>query len=363
METEQTTASMTETPTSPSPSNPPDADAKATTNPLYWVRAAIAGVLMGIANLIPGVSGGTMILAVGLYEDFIESVAAVTALRFTARRLAFLAVVGGFAAGSIVGLAAVILSLLFHYPIAMFALFIGLTLGGAPLLAREIRPLRVDVALSAGLGLALMIGIALLKPGGGFPHGMAMDFVSGVVGATTMVLPGISGSYMLLVLDQYDRVVGAVSEMKDALSARNMELLTAALKTVVPVGIGAVLGVIALSHLLKFLLARYHRVTVGVLLGILLGSVVGLWPFSQAPGKKALEKQESAALHQYADDWGIEGADTIQDHDALVQHILTNWTSRTTSPFTPTRIGLAAAMVVVGFMTTLGLSRLQRPTS
>jgi putative membrane protein len=177
---------------------------------LGMIRTAIAGVLMGIANLIPGVSGGTMILAMGLYQEFIDSVADVTALRITVRRVVFLGLVVVFAGGSIVVLAGVILYLLFHYPEAMFALFIGLTLGGAPLLFRELRPLRADAVVAIAIGLALMVGIALLGTGGGYPQNTAMDFVSGVVGSTTMVLPGISGSYMLLVLGQYDRIVGAV---------------------------------------------------------------------------------------------------------------------------------------------------------
>ena len=101
---------------------------------LTGVRAGIAGLLMGIANLIPGVSGGTMILAMGLYEEFIDSIADLTALRFSRRRIVFLGIIGLSAAGAILGLAGVILYLLFHHTIAMFALFIGLTLGGAPLL-------------------------------------------------------------------------------------------------------------------------------------------------------------------------------------------------------------------------------------
>lgn len=306
------------------------------------LRAAIAGVLMGIANLIPGVSGGTMILAMGVYEEFIDSVAEITSLRFRWRRIVFLAIVGGGAVASIVLLAGVILYLLFHHLAAMYALFIGLTLGGAPLLARSLRPVRADAVVATLAGLVLMVGIVLLKSGGKLPYNMGMDFVDGVVGATTMVLPGISGSYMLLVMGQYERVVGAVSDMN--------------LRIIVPVGVGAVLGIIGLSNLLKILLHRFHRPTVGVLLGILLGSVLGLWPFGQEPSEKALERQSPAALRAFAQRWQIPGVSQIADAQ-LATYIDANWKSRARTKPSAREIAAVIALIAAGFAATYALSR------
>ncbi len=324
------------------------------------VRAGIAGVLMGIANLIPGVSGGTMILAMGLYEEFIDSVAELSALRISTRRVLFLGIVGGFAACSIVGLAGAILYLLFHHTVAMFALFIGLTLGGAPLLLRSIRPLRADVVVAALVGIALMLGVFFLKGARGFPHNMGMDFVSGVVGSTTMVLPGISGSYMLLVMDQYDRVVGAVRDLKDGISRRDLADLKASLTVVVPVGIGAVIGIVALSNLLKLLLRRCQRATVGVLLGILLGSVLGLWPFTQSVGEKAMEGRSLDELRAYGEQHAIPGFDAITDKDALIAHLTDPEIESQASagPIGAADAALALVMVLVGCLGTFGLSRL-----
>ena len=332
---------------------------------MLGIRAAIAGVLMGIANLIPGVSGGTMILAMGLYEEFIGSVADISALRFSWRRVLFIGIVGGCAVMSIVGLAGVILYLLFHQTVAMFSLFIGLTLGGAPLLYRSLKPLRVDAIVAIVAGLALMVGVVMLRGGQGFPHNMAMDFTSGVVGSTTMVLPGISGSYMLLVMDQYDRVVGSVRDMKDALKARDMSALKSALMVVVPVGIGAVIGIVALSNILKILLRRFHRPTVGALLGILLGSVLGLWPFSQSVGEKALEDRPIEEIQAYATRWQIPDAAGITDKEQLIAHVLDRevWAQRTQPAMTGGSIGLSVVFVVIGFGATFALSRLGRDSS
>ncbi len=327
--------------------------------PRVTIRAGVAGVMMGIANLIPGVSGGTMILAMGLYQEFIESVADVTALRFSWRRVIFLGIVGGFAAGAIVLLAGAILYLLFQHTITMFALFIGLTLGGAPLLFKSLRPVRADVVVAVLAGLGVMVGVFLLKGGAGFPHNMGMDLVSGVVGSTTMVLPGISGSYMLLVMDQYDRVIGSVRDLKDAVQGQDGRALKASLRVVVPVGVGALLGIAILSNVLKILLRRFRRVTVGVLLGVLLGSVIGLWPFAQSVGEKALEARSFEEVHEYARRWQVPGAEAIGDKARLIEHLTggEDWVRRTTPPVTARTAGLAFLMVAAGFAATFALSR------
>lgn len=340
--------------------------------PLRLLRLAIAGVLMGIANLIPGVSGGTMILAMGIYQEFIDSVAAITRFRFTLRAIFFLAVVGAFAAGAIVGLAGVILHLLFHYPIGMFSLFIGLTLGGAPLLYRRLQPLRADAVIAICVGFGLMVAVFFLKQDGGWPTNTLMDFVSGIVGATTMVLPGVSGSYMLMVMGQYERVISAVDEFKAGLLAVNWPVMQAALAIIVPVGVGAMLGIIGLSNLLKLLLHRFARPTIGVLLGILLGSVVGLWPFGKPPGEKALERRQLVELYNFVERWEIPGVaalpadlnpDLIEEaerdrmSEALGIAILREWPNRGRSGYSWDRYALALAAVVAGFCITFALSR------
>lgn len=292
-------------------------------SPGRLIQTAIGGMLMGVANLIPGVSGGTMILAMGLYEEFIDSVADVTALRFSARRIVFLGVLGTCAAGAVVVLSSVILYLLFAYSSLMFALFIGLTLGGTPTLLKMIGRVTGPVVIATVAGIAVMVLIALAGRGAEMPRNTGMDLVSGVVGSTTMVLPGISGSYMLLVLNQYDRVIGAVDDLR--------QQDWSALWVMGPVGIGGVIGIVGLSNLLKFLLHRYEKVTLGFLLGMLLGSVLGLWPFGRPPTEKILEKRSDQELLAYAEGLGIEGAKGLSKHE-LAEHILIAWHLETLPP-------------------------------
>lgn len=313
--------------------------------PLRALRIAVAGFLMGVANLIPGVSGGTMVLAMGIYQEFIDSVADVTALRFSTRRIVFLGILGVCALLAIKGLAAVILYLLFHYPVAMYALFIGLTLGGAPVLLQSLRPLRADVIVAAGVGIGAMVAMLFLREGGAFPHGTMMDGVAGVIGAMTMVLPGVSGSYVLLVMGQYERVIGAVKDLDWRILA--------------PVAVGAVVGIIGLAHLLKLLLHRCPRATMGVLLGILLGSVIGLWPFGKPPGLKALEDARVEDLRTFVEHWQIPELEQVADEELPVR-IIEGWDSRQRSSYSPASVIGASVAVVIGFLLTGLLGRKKR---
>ena len=306
-------------------------------------KTAFGGILMGVAMLIPGVSGGTMILAAGLYNEFIDSVADVTAFRFSRRRIVFLVVLGGFAAGSIFGLASIILYLLFHYDSVMYALFIGMTLGGAPILARSLGRVSVSTVAAVACGLAVMIAVVLARDHAAVPQSTVVDVLAGLVAATTMVLPGISGSYMLLIMDQYERIVGAVRDLNFAI--------------IVPVGIGAVAGVVLLSNVLKLLLRRFQRATIGFLLGMLLGSVIGLWPFGRMPSDDALNNRSPAELMQFAERRGIDVPQDVSS-DALAGHILRHWSADSTlDPYAPMTVGLASLAACAGFMATYSMSR------
>lgn len=249
-------------------------------SPIPFVRLSLTSLFMGLANLVPGVSGGTMVLALGLYDDFIGSVADVSRLRIRLRPLVVLGILFGGAALTILLFSSLIQGLMETRLPAMLGLFIGMTLGGAPALWKELQPLRPTSAAAATAGIAVMAVIAFaLRPGTIDPNFLFL-FIGGIVGSATMILPGVSGSYMLLVLGLYLPIIGGISDIKDALSARDVSLFMAkAVEIALPVGIGVAVGIVALSNLLKFCLDRFHATTLGFLLGLLLGSVLGLYPF------------------------------------------------------------------------------------
>ncbi len=266
--------------------------------PLPVVRSIVGGVLMGLANLVPGVSGGTMILVTGLYDEFITAIADVTRFRITKRNLLFLAIVGGTAGVAIVALAGTLSRVVTLHRSAMFSLFIGLTLGGAPMLARMIKRFNASSAVGLAIGIAVMIGIALSQTEpvdreairaavaeGRFvvTPNYPRDVASGVLGISAMVLPGISGAYMLLVLDRYETILAAIAEAKRfVFSPQDRSASTSFLHVIIPTAIGAVFSLVLLSNLLKWALRRHEKPMLGFLLGILLGSVVGIWPFDAA---------------------------------------------------------------------------------
>ena len=260
---------------------------------------------MGLANLVPGISGGTMLLAAGVYPQFIEGIAEVTTLRFRARNLALLGAIGGAAAIGIVSLAGLIKGLVIDHRWVMFSLFIGLTLGGVPVVWRLLRPATASAIAGCLGGILLMAIMALVQPGaaGAGSEGRAygMLFGAGLAGASAMILPGISGGYLLLILGQYLTILGAIDEAKVALgSGPDWPKLTEAMHVFVPVGIGVIAGVVLISNLVKLLLARYEKATLGTLLGLLLGAVLGLWPFQQGvtpePGVLIKGREMTAVL-------------------------------------------------------------------
>jgi len=250
-------------------------------------RSVIGGAFMGLANLVPGISGGTMLLAVGIYPQFISGVAEVSTLKFRPKVVLMLACVVGAAGLAIAGFAGIIGNLLDRHQWAMYCLFIGLTLGGAPLLWRMLRPLDITVATSAAIAVGLMAILVLTNPerigsqATPGPAAYAMLAVAGFSGGAAMILPGLSGAYLLLVLGQYRAIVDAVALAADGARTGDWVAALYTLHVLVPVALGVGLGVVGVSTLVRKLLANYERATLGFLLGLLCGAVIGLWPFNE----------------------------------------------------------------------------------
>ncbi len=249
-------------------------------------RGMMGGVLMGLANLVPGISGGTMLVAAGVYQEFINAIAEITTLRFRLRSMILLGSVGISAGLAILLLAGWVKGLVVDHRWLMYSLFIGLTLGGVPVVWKMIK--RPDRAtwIGAALGLLGMSVLALFQSsgnaGGGSNEGILMMWLAGVVAAGAMILPGISGGYLFLIMGVYVPILGAIDQLKLALKAGDIgAVMGPGLNVILPVGIGVVIGVAVVSNLLKRLLDRYESGTLGVLLGLLVGAVVGLWPFQQ----------------------------------------------------------------------------------
>ncbi len=240
---------------------------------------------MGLANLVPGISGGTMLLAAGIYPKFIEAIADITRFRFRFQSILVLGCIVAAAGMGILLLAGTLKDLVVDHRWIMYSLFIGLTLGGLPVVWKLAKPGSKRLYVAALISFALMCGLAYLQASGVMgsnESNFVMLFIAGLAGASAMILPGVSGGYLLLLLGQYVPILAGIDDFKTALKARDFsQMMDPLFSVVIPVGLGVVIGVVIVGNLLQYLLRNHRKATLGALIGLLVGSTVGLWPFQR----------------------------------------------------------------------------------
>jgi len=320
-----------------------------TINPVQLAtRGATGGVLMGLANLVPGISGGTMLLAAGVYPHFIAAIAEVTRLKFKRSSLIVLASVVAAAGLAIVLFAGPVKTLVVDYRWIAYSLFIGLTLGGVPIVW-GLLPRRTNAVWGgAAVGFVAMAALALVQGqgtgtgGGPTDAGFVLMLLAGVAGASAMILPGISGGYLLLVMGVYVPILAGIDALKLGLKSGDVAAVQAPLlDVVIPVGLGVVLGIVVVSNALKWLLAKFELPTLGALLGLLLGAVVGLWPF------------QHGVAPEVGDTFKGQVVTALSLPELKPEDFPTDF-------FTPDagQIAGALALIVVGYFVTVGVARL-----
>lgn len=238
------------------------------------------GFLIGSTMLVPGVSGGSMAIILGIYERLLSAISSLT--RNVKENLLFLGLFVVSAGMGMLFLARPILSLLESYPKPMQCLFIGAVAGGIPVIWKQGKIERITwkTGLCFVAGFLSVIGISLI-PAEIFQTGFAAKttevgvqstglfsylllIVAGILSSTALVLPGISVSYFLLVLGLYQELMRAISEM-------DMEFL-------LPMGSGILIGVLLTTKALEYVLKRYPQVAYMVILGFVVGSVLEILP-------------------------------------------------------------------------------------
>jgi putative membrane protein len=243
-----------------------------------YLVVALKGFGMGAANVIPGVSGGTIALITGIYSKIVDSLNSLTEKQtwkalFHGRAGEFWKCInGGFLVALIVGVLISVFSLaklmtyfLNYYPIPTWAFFFGLIIASALIMFKDVKDWNVwDVAFAI-LGAVIGVVVCTLSPTK-TPDDLWFIFVCGVISICTMILPGISGSFMLLVLGKYDYIIQAVADL-------NVPVL-------IIFALGCLVGILAFAKLLHWLLARWEKRTMIVLLGFVIGSLIKVWPWS-----------------------------------------------------------------------------------
>ncbi len=236
----------------------------------------IKGFFMGIANIIPGVSGGTLAITMGIYEELIEAISHFFS-RFK-KNMLFLIPVGIGAVISIVLGSKVISYALDHYPLPTVLFFLGLIVGGLPMLARKIKgnySLKHNIIFLATFLFVILL--MFLKTGKevSFSHMGVLDYILlfgvGMVAAGTMIIPGISGSFMLMVMGYYNPILNTINDFTSFHNiASNMLIL-------IPFGLGILVGVVLIAKILEYLFQKYEVAAYFGIIGFVLASIIGIF--------------------------------------------------------------------------------------
>ncbi len=252
----------------------------------------LRGCAMGAADVVPGVSGGTIAFITGIYEELIDSIKAVD-LQAVKLLLKFklaefwekingnflISVIAGIGI-SIFSLAKLMTWLLENHPIYIWSFFFGLIIASSVLVAKEIKKWNIFTVISLILGAIIAYGITVMTPSE-TPDSWWFIILSGAIAICAMILPGISGAFILLLMGKYTYILGAVS-------AFNIGVLLL-------FAVGAVAGITSFSHLLSWLLKHHHTATVSLLTGFMVGSLNKVWPWKET-------------LQTYTDSHGVEKA-------------------------------------------------------
>ncbi len=243
----------------------------------------LKGTAMGAANVIPGVSGGTVAFITGIYERLINALknldgGAVRLLlgrRFKelSRKIdfPFLAAIGLGVVVSIFTFAEVLKYLFANHAVHVWSFFFGLIIASVYFVGKQVREWSPGAVLALSVGAAIAVGVALLKPASGSDN-IAYLFLCGIIAMASMIIPGISGSFVLLLLGNYQLImIESVSKLKS--------LEPGAFAILIPVGAGAVVGMVVLSRLLAWIFRRFHNHAVALLTGFVAGSLLVIWPW------------------------------------------------------------------------------------
>ena len=294
-----------------------------------WLKVYLSGVLMGAADVVPGVSGGTIAFILGIYDRLISALSGVNKdslsmlVKGDVNALwrhfdgAFLLSLGAGIVTSVFMIAGVITHLLAVYPIYLWSFFFGLILASAYFLINQIVGFSWRHFVGLMMGVALGASLSLLVPTQ-LNTSLVMVFFSGMIAICAMILPGISGSFLLLMMGMYGVILSAIKDFDVAVI-----MIFAA---------GALIGLLSFSKVLNYLLGHARSMTLSFLTGVMLGALVKVWPW------------------KITDTWSVIGDKKIP----LQEHLILPW--RLPGFYWPTDFLLPMGFVFIGFLSVVLIS-------
>ena len=239
----------------------------------------LKGIGMGAADVVPGVSGGTIAFISGIYEELLGSIsninlALIKTLKKDGLKTAWEQLNGNFLASlfigifiSIISLAKIISWTLTNHPVLLWSFFFGLVLASVIYIAKQITKWNVIAIILVIVGATLAYYITTLNPMISENSSMLFMFFAGAIAICAMILPGISGSFILVLLGAYKPVLAAINNRD--------------FTTIATVGLGAIVGLLSFSRILKYLFANYKNYTLAILTGFIIGSLNKIWPWKK----------------------------------------------------------------------------------
>lgn len=254
-----------------------------------YLLISFKGMAMGAADVVPGVSGGTIAFITGIYEELVISISNIDLKLYkTLKQHGFLAMWkqlnGSFFMSLLLGIAISVLSLmklmkhlLETQPIMVWSFFFGLVLASVWYIGKQIKGWKISYIISLLLASVVAYIITTLTPAGE-TQSLIYLFFCGALAICAMILPGISGAFILVLLGAYKQILEAVSSLD--------------IKTIAIVGVGAVVGLLSFSRLLKWLFQRYENLTLAILTGFIIGSLNKIWPWKNVINSKMIHGKE-----------------------------------------------------------------------
>lgn len=247
------------------------------------LKTVLQGMVVGIANIIPGVSGGTMMVAMGLYDKLIHAITHLKSEFRQSLKLLLPIFIGA-------GLAIVLLSRLFeflleNYPIPTNFAFCGLIAGSLPFIFKKVKGHSVTIGKMIPLLIffAIVILMAVMGETGGKAADISFSFINvvklllvGIVAAATMVIPGVSGSMMLMLLGYYDTILKTINNFIDAVLSFDLDSILVQCGVLAPFGIGVVLGIFLIAKLIEFIFMKAEIHAYYAIIGLIVASPIAI---------------------------------------------------------------------------------------
>ena len=257
-----------------------------------YLIITLKGLAMGAADVVPGVSGGTIAFISGIYQELIDSInnvnlSVLKTLKKEGLKAAWQQVNGSFLLALLTGIGISILTfskvithLLETQPILVWSFFFGLIIASIALIWKETSNWKIVDILALIIGIALSYYITIARPVSSSDSDWYL-FLSGFIAIIAMILPGISGAFILLLMGSYETVIGTINQFRDGLVNFNTEVLGQAILKLGVFAIGAIIGLKSFSKVLHWMFEKHKNTTLALLIGFMAGSLNKVWPWKQ----------------------------------------------------------------------------------